>query len=310
MKRGLRTIVSVVVALVVWSAWTSYVHAATVWGETFGPAAATVERGDSPRGLAVRAEPAVGSRILGYLTVGTRVRGFRRFENGWMRIQKPMDQGWIPVDYLVPLSSSGHISDADTLDCVKVRSGPADRFKTVGCLPVGKRLTLTGVWSENNWAQIRWPIRGWLPSKAVTARFKPGEPSRIASKDFHTEPPRAEGYDRPGMPPYAYRAHPYGPQDYLRRYPVPRSERPYEYRDDDKPVREPRWGLGERPPRSEEAPDGMELGAGSYGVTFGRDQILRFQFGGVGGWVDLRGAFPRYPWWRHPYQEPAGQGYQ
>lgn len=301
MKHGLFTVISGLIVFTMCSVWTPYAYGSNVWGENFGPVAATVERADAPGGLAIRSEPSAESSVIGYLAVGTRVRGFRHFENGWMRMSHPSDRGWIPVDNLVPLSSKGHVSVADTRDCTTVRSGPSERFKSVGCLPVGKELTLTGIWSENNWAQIQWPIRGWLPAQTVSTRFKPRESLLAESQDVDAEPPRKYETRRQGGRPYAYRGQPHNYWNYWYQYPTPDQRlSPYPYREEDEAAGGPRWGLDEEPAEGREPPGRMGLGPGSYGVTLGPDQILRFQIGGVGGWVDLRGAIPRHPYWYHP----------
>lgn len=292
MKNGILVVVAGLVAIVLWGEWTPDVHAGEVWGETFGPISATVEKGDASEGLAIRDQPSPEGRILGYLSVGTKIEGFRRFENGWMRIRRPSDRGWIPIDKLVPLSAEGKVRAADAPGCATVRSGPTVRFNPVGCVPLGKKVTLTGIWSENNWAQIQWPVRGWLYSDHVSARLKPQE----APTDGYDDPnaaPRGYGYDVPGVLPQAYRPQPRERQ--APSYPYPNGRQPEAYRREDNIARQYHRDKGEDLALQRKAPGRGGIGSGPYGVSFGADKILRFQIGGFGGWLDLKGVIPPPP---------------
>ncbi|MEJ2719322.1 MAG: hypothetical protein P8182_19690 [Deltaproteobacteria bacterium] len=72
------------------------------WGETIGPVSARVDRADSDKGLTIRSRPSSSSRVVGHLSVGTRIRGYNTFRNGWMEVEGAFAQGWVPVDYLEP----------------------------------------------------------------------------------------------------------------------------------------------------------------------------------------------------------------
>jgi uncharacterized protein YgiM (DUF1202 family) len=71
------------------------------WGETVGPVSSRVDRADSEGGLTVRSRPSASSRAVGHLSVGTRVRGYNTFRNGWMQIEGSFAEGWVPVDDLL-----------------------------------------------------------------------------------------------------------------------------------------------------------------------------------------------------------------
>jgi uncharacterized protein YraI len=294
MRKGIRVAVAGLVAMALWCGWNSDLYAGEIWGETFGPVSATVDKGDTPQGLAIRDQPSAEGRVLGHLTVGTKIEGFRRFENGWMRIRRPSDRGWIPIDKVVPLSAEGQVRAADAPGCATVRSGPTVRFNTVGCVPLGKKVTLTGIWSENNWAQVRWPVRGWMYSDHVTARLKPEEPPVADYEDPSAVPPRY-GYDTPGVPPQAYRHQPRAQQAPVSPYPSPYGRPPEANQERDNIAKRYYWGKDEDPTLRRRAKGWGRIGSGPYGVSFGADKILRFQIGGFGGWVDLKGFAPPHP---------------
>ncbi len=47
-------------------------------------------------------------------------------------------------------------------NCLRVRSGPGTWFQIIGCARFGETLTLSGLWTQNNWAEVVAPVRGWV----------------------------------------------------------------------------------------------------------------------------------------------------
>jgi uncharacterized protein YraI len=90
--------------------------------------------------------------------------------------------------------------------CLRVRSGPGVSHPVVGCAAMGARLVLTGVWSNNNWAEINGPVRGWVSGSQIRMLV-------VAT----TPPPAPVEYDVSVPSTYYYGpAYVYGP--YWNRY--------------------------------------------------------------------------------------------
>lgn len=65
-------------------------------------------------------------------------------------------------------SGPARVVSVDAPDmCLRVRSGPGVSYPVVGCAAMGSRVVLTGVWSNNNWAEIENPLRGWVSGSQV-----------------------------------------------------------------------------------------------------------------------------------------------
>ncbi|MDQ7782051.1 MAG: SH3 domain-containing protein [Desulfomonilaceae bacterium] len=175
--RGL-FIATVVTACVVWSLGA---EAANVQYEAVGPIAGTVAAPDSARGAVVRAGPSQSDRALGVLRNGTRVKNYLEFANGWVRIRTPFHGAWVQASYIVPQSAPAVVTGVDQPEnCLRVREGPGSEFEVVGCLAHGETLTLTGLWSENNWAEISHPVSGWVHAAQIGTGLDPSYPTRTS----------------------------------------------------------------------------------------------------------------------------------
>lgn len=217
------------------------------WGETIGPVSARVDRADSDRGLTVRSRPSPSSRAVGHLSVGKRIRGHNTFSNGWMQIEGPFAQGWVPMDYLEPVGGRAVVTGVDQPDrCLRIRTGPGTSYNQVGCTEMGEMLHLTGVWSDNNWAEVQEPVSGWVYAPQIRSDLKPDSAS---TSGLAGRPPprrfpeyRYDGNERPRRYSYPYR----GRRPGYRRYP------PNRYRGGPPPYR-----------------SGVSINAGPVGVSVG-----------------------------------------
>jgi hypothetical protein len=201
--------------------------AAGAWGQSVGPVSATVRTTDTPGGLTVRYEPSAASAVRGYLPVGTDVQGYARFRDGWMKLRRPHEGGWVRVDSLQPRGGAAVVISVDQPDnCLRIRSGPSSATAQVGCARGGAQLRLTGVWSENNWAEVRSPAQGWVYAAQIASALKPPYPDStvIVRERTYVAPPLA--YAETPVPvtryyatprPYYYRSG-YGPYYRYRGY--------------------------------------------------------------------------------------------
>ncbi len=57
--------------------------------------------------------------------------------------------------------------------CLRIRSGPGTAFPVVGCVELGRKLALTGVWTQNYWGMISNPIEGWVAGKQISGAPPP-----------------------------------------------------------------------------------------------------------------------------------------
>jgi uncharacterized protein YraI len=96
-------------------------------------------------------------------------------------------------------------------NCLRVRSGPGTGYEIIGCVRMGERLRLTGVWSRNKWAEIDLPARGWVTASQIRPAVTAYVPGIVV-------PPPAVTYVEPapvvgtyvGRPYYPYRRYGYG----------------------------------------------------------------------------------------------------
>ncbi|MEW6531097.1 MAG: hypothetical protein AB1473_09695 [Thermodesulfobacteriota bacterium] len=192
--------------------------AAAAWGESVGPVSATVRSTDTPSGLTVRYEPSAAGAVRGYLPAGTDVQGYARFRNGWMKLRWPHEGGWVRVDSLQPRGGAGVVVSVDQPDnCLRIRSGPSSATAQVGCARGGAQLRLTGVWSENNWAEVRSPAQGWVYAPQIASALKPPYPDStvVVRERTYVAPPLI--YSETPVPVTRYYATP-GPYYYRDRY--------------------------------------------------------------------------------------------
>jgi hypothetical protein len=180
-------------------------HAAAVRGEEIGPITATVTRVDDERGLAVRSEPSPTARILGRLGMGERITGYNEFRNGWVKIRNPINGGWVEMASLRPVLGNAVVISVDRPEmCLRIRSGPGSFYGLVGCAQKGDRLRMTGLGSENNWAEIDRPVKGWVSLPQIST--DPG-----AYRGQAATPPRPPVYVEEPLPPPAYVEEPLPP---------------------------------------------------------------------------------------------------
>jgi len=192
-------------------------------GDNVGIISATVAKADSERGLAVRISPSAESQAQAFLPVGTRVKGYATFKNGYVKIEDPAKGGWVRLDHLQPVGGTATVSNVDRPDlCLRIRSGPATSYDKVGCAELGQKLELTGLWSQNNWAQVSQPVSGWVTATQIASDMKPA--STVREMKASEEPISSTLLPEPTRPrrhhfsePYDYRWR--GPAVYGGQYP-------------------------------------------------------------------------------------------
>jgi len=205
--------------------------------EGVGPIAATVVRTDDQKGLTVRSGPSPEAPPVGYLPSGTRVRTSREFSGGWARIQSPIQGGWVDMANLNPVRGVATVVSVDRPEnCLRVRGGPGSTYEVVGCLGMGQRLRLTGIWSSNNWLEIDGPVPGWVFGDQIQTTLVAGLPPAVVTvpaPSYVVEPlplpvPAFAGryyYSRYPYWHWRYRYHHRYPYWYERRHPY----YPYRY---------------------------------------------------------------------------------
>jgi uncharacterized protein YraI len=191
-----------------------------VWGETIGPVSAVVDKGEGKWGMAVRSRPSPDARILTNLSVGTKIKGYREFYRGWMQIQSPVDKGWVRIDSLRPRSGEGTVKSVDRPEmCLRIRRGPSLYHPVVGCARRSSKLKLTGLWSEDNWAQVERPVRGWVYARQIASALSPRPGPSTALAGNMPPSDRPSGVYEPGWPRPGDNAYRQPPSP--RRYPGP-----------------------------------------------------------------------------------------
>jgi uncharacterized protein YraI len=138
-----------------------------IWGENVGPVFAEVARSEDGKDVSVHAGPSDKSRTIAHLKKGSQVRGYNKFKNGWMQLKQPYRGGWVKVSFLKPRAFSKRVTRVDPPDfCLSVRKGPGQKYPKVGCVAIGKRLTLSGVMTADTWLQTR-DRKGWARASRV-----------------------------------------------------------------------------------------------------------------------------------------------
>jgi hypothetical protein len=147
---------------------------AEFFGDNVGIVSGTIAKGDSERGLTVRATPSATGAPMAWLPVGTKVHGSATFKNGYVKIEVPVKGGWVPMSFLTPEGGEGVVSRVDQPDmCLRIRSGPSTSHEKVGCAGMGQKLELTGIFSSNGWAQVAGPTAGWVTASQIESSIKP-----------------------------------------------------------------------------------------------------------------------------------------
>jgi uncharacterized protein YraI len=138
-----------------------------IWGKNIGPVSAYVDQIDHAKGLTMRAAPSKDSQIVGYIPLGTKIRGSAEFKYGWVKLISPVDTGWVSIDFLKPRPIAGMVKKVDNAElCLPIRAGPAPSYQKVGCGQIGESLNLTGVMTADNWLQLT-DRRGWVDGSSV-----------------------------------------------------------------------------------------------------------------------------------------------
>lgn len=171
--------------------------------QAFGMISATVEKTDDARGLTVRSEPSDTGAPVGYLTVGTEIKSCNDFKDGWVRLENPSKGNWVNMAFLKPKGGEGVVAAVDKPElCLAIRKGPLSSYEKIGCVELGEKLKLSGVWSSNNWARLE--DGGWVDAaKIQTDLFVcsapiPGAPEPEAQPIV--QPPVALETEPPGVP--------------------------------------------------------------------------------------------------------------
>jgi hypothetical protein len=56
-------------------------------------------------------------------------------------------------------------------NCLRIRSGPGGNYDVIGCAKMGDQLTITGVWTSNDWAQTG--DNGWVYGPQIQTDLRP-----------------------------------------------------------------------------------------------------------------------------------------
>ncbi len=151
-------------------------------GEMIGPVSAIVGVTDNPAGLAVRSGPTAEAPVMGYLAPGTKIQALNEFVNGSVRLREPFAGGWTQIAPLEPQGARAIVGSVDYPEgCLRIRSGPSTGSPKVGCAALGSKLELTGIWSQNNWAQVAGPVPGWVTASQISSVIKPPSTRHVGS---------------------------------------------------------------------------------------------------------------------------------
>ena len=105
-SRQILTVGLVVAGLVALSP--ALLEADQFWGSDVGIISATVEKTDSERGLTVRSSPSAQGAPRAYLPVGTEVRGYASFKNGYVKLDTPVARRMVEHEPLEACRRRGH----------------------------------------------------------------------------------------------------------------------------------------------------------------------------------------------------------
>jgi hypothetical protein len=206
------------------------------WSQAFGMVAATVETADDTRGLTIRSEPSESATVVRYLPVGTEIRACNDFRANWARLQSPSPGGWVNMVNLKPKGGEGSVVAVDESDrCLAIRKGPGDSCERVGCAALGQKLKLSGVWSENNFAQL--DSGDWVDASKISTDLMTCDTSALPQIAEVPEPdqfgyvqaPPPSGYVEPPITyvPYDGGSYTYAPSYNFGTFGVPYLFGPY-----------------------------------------------------------------------------------
>ena len=172
-KSSITTLLAVVCGTSVLLA-SGFALGAQFFGDNVGIVCGKVEKGDDEKGLTIRSTPSSIGAPMGWLPIGTIVRGSATFTNGCVKIEVPVKGGWVPMNLLTPQGGEAVVAKIDTPDmCLRIRSGPSASYEKVGCAEMGQKMELTGLWSTNGWAQVSQPTAGWVTGSQIESAIKP-----------------------------------------------------------------------------------------------------------------------------------------
>jgi hypothetical protein len=179
------------------------------WGENVGLISAIVSATDSPDGLTVRLNPSQDSKSLTHLKPGTKIQG-RNFRDGWVNLQSPVQEGWVPMASLKAQPFERQVTKVDQSEaCLPLKKGPGTAYEKIGCALIGEILKFSGVATRDDWLQVA-DRNAWVPLSHVGGNWKvaagtgkqvmaslppePAAPGKIAEK------PAVEHVAEPGFP--------------------------------------------------------------------------------------------------------------
>jgi cell wall-associated NlpC family hydrolase len=157
-----------------------------------GIAAATT--GAATTKVNIRSGPGTSYAVKATLDRGQRVTVTDRAGRGWVKVQFSGSRAYIAAKYVdtkgalpaVParISTSGTKVATETLN---VRSGPSTRYRVVGSVRAGSRISLTGKqktgFAQTRYAgKLRWVSVAYLATARGSAGTRPSVPSTSAAK--------------------------------------------------------------------------------------------------------------------------------
>ncbi len=98
-------------------------------------------------------------------------------------------------------------------NCLRIRSGPGNSYDIIGCASLGQQLTITGVWTSNDWAQLA-ADNGWVYGPQIQTDLRPPASAFSRSESYaviEEEYPVYYGsYAESYLPDYGYSTYWYG----------------------------------------------------------------------------------------------------
>lgn len=144
--------------------------------------------------LNVREEPSLSANVVGTLTKGNQIKGFKE-QYGWIQTYYGGEEVWVAKHHLVLVertSGSGGNSSSQKVEVtessVHVRTGPGTNYPTTSSAFMGDTFNL--VKTENDWYQVRLSngSTGWIASWVASGPSQSQKPSNqnIASYEVNT----------------------------------------------------------------------------------------------------------------------------
>jgi hypothetical protein len=138
------------------------------WGKDVGYISGKVSAADDAKGLAVRSDASQTAKVLTYLKPGAQIRGKNVFQDGWVNVKSPVQDGWAPLSFLQPDPFEGAVTKVDQRDlCLPLRRGPGDSYEQIDCAQIGEVLKFSGVATRDNWLQLT-DRKGWAPASHIS----------------------------------------------------------------------------------------------------------------------------------------------